>query len=105
MITLCGLWPSSFMSAMPLTTALKSETNSVNRHQKARQLLADKVDPCVEKKASSYTFETVAREWRERWKASRHERHAHYVLTREGRQISKRLCRRTCVHGQDRGGR
>lgn len=53
-----------------------------DRHQKARQLLADKVDPCVEKKASSYTFETVAREWHEHWKASRHERHAHYVLKR-----------------------
>ena len=35
-----------------------------DRHQKARQLLADKVDPCVEKKASSYTFETVARSFR-----------------------------------------
>ena len=53
-----------------------------DRHQKARRLLADKVDPCVEKKASSYTFETVAREWHEHWKATRHERHAHYVLKR-----------------------
>ena len=52
------------------------------RHLKARQLLADGVDPCVEKKASTYTFETVAREWHEHWKASRHDRHAHYVLKR-----------------------
>lgn len=52
------------------------------RHQNARQLLADKVDPCVEKKASSYTFEAAAREWHEHWKAGRHERHAHYVLKR-----------------------
>lgn len=52
------------------------------RHQNARQLLADKVDPCVEKKASSYTFESAAREWHEHWKAGRHERHAHYVLKR-----------------------
>ena len=53
-----------------------------DRHLKARQLLADNVDPCVEKKASSYTFETVAREWHSHWKSSRHERHAHYVLKR-----------------------
>ena len=52
------------------------------RHQQARQLLADGTDPCVEKKASSYTFESVAREWHAHWKASRHERHAHYVLKR-----------------------
>ena len=53
-----------------------------DRHLKARQLLADNVDPCVEKKASSYTFETVAREWHSHWRSSRHERHAHYVLKR-----------------------
>ena len=52
------------------------------RHQKARQLLADGVDPCVEKQATSQTFETVAREWHAHWKVSRHARHAHYVLKR-----------------------
>jgi integrase len=52
------------------------------RHQNARQLLADGTDPCVEKKASSHTFESVARDWHAHWKSSRHERHAHYVLKR-----------------------
>lgn len=52
------------------------------RHQEARRLLADGIDPCLEKQASSHTFETVAREWHGHWKASRHERHAFYVLKR-----------------------
>jgi integrase len=53
-----------------------------DRHQKARELLTEGVDPCLEKKATGKTFETVAREWHGHWKSSRHERHAHYVLKR-----------------------
>jgi integrase len=53
-----------------------------DRHLEARRLLADGVDPCVEKQVSGKTFEAVAREWHEHWKASRHQRHAHYVLKR-----------------------
>jgi len=53
-----------------------------DRHQKARELLAEGVDPCVEKQATGKTFETVAREWHGHWKSGRHERHAHYVLKR-----------------------
>jgi integrase len=52
------------------------------RHQAARQLLADGVDPSVEKQTTGKTFETVAREWHTHWMANRHERHAHYVLKR-----------------------
>jgi integrase len=52
------------------------------RHLQARQLLADSVDPCVERRAAGKTFEEVAREWHGHWKADRHERHAHYVLRR-----------------------
>jgi integrase len=53
-----------------------------DRHLEARRLLADGIDPCVEKQVSGKTFETVAREWHDHWKASRHQRHAHYVLKR-----------------------
>lgn len=52
------------------------------RHQRAKQLLADRVDPGAERDASEKTFEVVARDWHAHWKAKRHERHAHYVLGR-----------------------
>ncbi|HTY50227.1 MAG TPA: integrase arm-type DNA-binding domain-containing protein [Steroidobacteraceae bacterium] len=52
------------------------------RHQHARQLLADGIDPGAQRETSTKTFEVVAREWHTRWKANRHERHAYYVLRR-----------------------
>lgn len=52
------------------------------RHQRARQLLADGIDPGAQREASAKTFETVAREWHTRWKENRHQRHAYYVLRR-----------------------
>jgi integrase len=52
------------------------------RHLRARQLLADGVDPSAERRAAGKTFEAVAREWHAHWKAERHQRHAHYVLKR-----------------------
>jgi integrase len=52
------------------------------RHQEAREQLAEKIDPCLVKQISGKTFEDVAREWHGHWKASRHQRHAHYVLAR-----------------------
>lgn len=52
------------------------------RHQAARQLLVDGVDPAAEKRAIGKTFEVVAREWHAHWMANRHQRHAHYVLKR-----------------------
>jgi integrase len=52
------------------------------RHQAAREKLVEKIDPCLEKQVSGKTFEEVAREWHDHWKASRHQRHAHYVLAR-----------------------
>jgi integrase len=52
------------------------------RHREARLLLVDGVDPAAEKQTSGKTFEVIAREWHDHWKADRHERHAHYVLKR-----------------------
>ena len=52
------------------------------RHQRARQLLADAIDPGAERETSEKTFEVVARDWHTHWKANRHERHAYYVLRR-----------------------
>jgi len=49
---------------------------------KARELLADGIDPSARKKESSKTFEAVAREWHARWSAQLHSRHAQYVLKR-----------------------
>jgi len=57
-------------------------TKARDRHLAARQLLAEGIDPSVEKKTSSHTFETIAREWHDHWKRSRHDRHAYYVLKR-----------------------
>lgn len=51
------------------------------RHQEARRLLAEDIDPSAERKTNK-TFEEVARAWHAHWKSSRHERHAHYVLKR-----------------------
>jgi integrase len=53
-----------------------------SRHQRARQLLADAIDPGAERETSEKTFEVVARDWHTHWKANRHERHAYYVLRR-----------------------
>jgi integrase len=53
-----------------------------SRHQKARQKLADGIDPSTERQASSKTFESVAREWHEYWRTDRDPRHADYVLKR-----------------------
>jgi integrase len=53
-----------------------------SRHQRARQLLVDGVDPGAERDTSEKTFEIVARSWHTHWKANRHERHAYYVLRR-----------------------
>ena len=52
------------------------------RHQDARRLLAEGVDPSAKKQASVLTFELVARQWHCHWSMGRSERHAHYVLTR-----------------------
>ncbi|HEY3784431.1 MAG TPA: integrase arm-type DNA-binding domain-containing protein [Steroidobacteraceae bacterium] len=52
------------------------------RHREASRLLVDGIDPAAEKRALGKTFEVIAREWHDHWKAARHERHAHYVLKR-----------------------
>jgi integrase len=52
------------------------------RHQHARQVLADGIDPGAGRDTSEKTFEVVAREWHVHWKANRHQRHAYYVLRR-----------------------
>jgi integrase len=77
-----------------------------SRHQRARQLLADGVDPGAEREASEKTFEVVAREWHRHWKANRHERHAYYVLRRLEADIfpefgASRLSDLTTVHFRD----
>jgi len=81
-------WPFNFqINGRNKTLALGvypdvSLAKARDRHQKARELLTEGVDPCLEKQATGKTFETVAREWHGHWKSSRHERHAHYVLKR-----------------------
>jgi hypothetical protein len=45
------------------------------RHQHARQLLADGINPGAERATSEQTFKVVAREWHTHWNANRHERH------------------------------
>jgi len=77
-----------------------------SRHQRARQLLADAVDPGAERETSQKTFEVVAREWHTHWKANRHERHAYYVLRRLEADIfreigASRLSDLTTVHFRD----
>src|SRR5580700_3146317 len=77
-----------------------------SRHQRARQLLADAIDPGAEREASEKTFEVVAREWHTHWKANRHERHAYYVLRRLEADIfpefgASRLSDLTTVHFRD----
>ncbi len=52
------------------------------RHQQARQLLAEDIDPAQHKQASEKTFEDVAREWYARWMTGRTNRHAHYIIKR-----------------------
>lgn len=56
------------------------------KHQEARTLLADGINPMAErkakKKAEAVTFEVVARQWHAHWAPERSERHAGYVLTR-----------------------
>jgi integrase len=53
-----------------------------SRHLQAKRLLADGVDPAVEKQGVGKTFEAVAREWHAHWMTNRHQRHAYYVLKR-----------------------
>lgn len=53
-----------------------------DRHRLARELLADGVDPGVEKAGVGKTFEDVANAWHARWRSSRSQRHADYVLKR-----------------------
>lgn len=52
------------------------------RLQEARERLADGIDPIAEQRAINQPFENVARDWYERWKADRNERHTIYVLRR-----------------------
>jgi integrase len=52
------------------------------RHQDARRHLSEGVDPAVQKQVSDSTFEAVAREWHARWRQSRHQQYASYVLKR-----------------------
>ena len=52
------------------------------RHQEARRLLAEGIDPAAEQKLVITTFESVARTWYERWKVGRHPQYAFYVLKR-----------------------
>lgn len=52
------------------------------RHQRARERLAEGIDPSIDKQVSAKTFEAVAREWYAHWKSGRNERHAGYVLKR-----------------------
>ena len=77
-----------------------------SRHQRARQLLADAIDPGAERETSEKTFEVVARDWHTHWKANRHERHAYHVLRRLEADIfpefgASRLSDLTTVHFRD----
>lgn len=53
-----------------------------DRLQAARVQLANDTDPAAGKRATNKSFEAVAREWYERWKTGRNERHTVYVLRR-----------------------
>lgn len=57
-------------------------TKARARLQEARERIAEGADPAAEKRATNMPFETVAREWYERWKTGRNERHTVYVLRR-----------------------
>ena len=61
------------------------------RLQGARTMLAEGVDPAAGKANAEKTFEDVAREWFERWKEGRHERHAHYVIRRLEQDVFPQL--------------
>jgi len=55
------------------------------RHQEARQMLADGTDPMAQRKQPAVlalTFEDVARQWLAHWGANREARHAGYVIRR-----------------------
>lgn len=52
------------------------------RHQEARQQLADGVDPGAFKQAVSRDFEAVARAWLAHWRTGRSERYVGYVISR-----------------------
>lgn len=52
------------------------------RHQEARRLLADGIDPGAAKQAVSRDFEAVARAWLAHWRPGRSERYVAYVITR-----------------------
>ncbi|MBX3694298.1 MAG: tyrosine-type recombinase/integrase [Steroidobacteraceae bacterium] len=52
------------------------------RLQEARARLVAGIDPVAEQRAVNRPFEAVGREWYERWKTGRNERHTIYVLRR-----------------------
>jgi integrase len=52
------------------------------RHQDARRLLADGIDPGAVKQAVSQDFEAVARAWLAHWRPGRSERYVAYVIGR-----------------------
>ncbi|MEZ5488636.1 MAG: integrase arm-type DNA-binding domain-containing protein, partial [Steroidobacteraceae bacterium] len=52
------------------------------RHQEARRLLAEGMDPGAVKQAVSKDFEAVARAWHDHWKVGRTEHYAQSVKTR-----------------------
>ncbi|HTY48906.1 MAG TPA: Arm DNA-binding domain-containing protein, partial [Steroidobacteraceae bacterium] len=51
-------------------------------HHDARKQLAAGVDPSTGRQTAGRTFEAVARDWHEHWKAGRSAGYAHYVLKR-----------------------
>ncbi len=63
-----------------------SLTKARAKHQAAKELLDDGLDPMGQRKAekleSTVTFETVSRQWFKHWKADKSERHVEYVLKR-----------------------
>ncbi|MBV6415836.1 MAG: Prophage integrase IntS [Steroidobacteraceae bacterium] len=66
------------LGVYPDTSLVKAR----GRHLEAREQLADGIDPGAVKQARASDFETVARLWFDRWKASRSDRHTVYVIRR-----------------------
>ncbi len=64
------------------------------RFQDAREQLAAGIDPAAEKRTMNKHFEEVARNWYDRWKAGRNQRHAVYVLRRIEADVFPQLGRR-----------
>ena len=65
------------------------------RHQEARKLLSQGVDPMAAKKAhtaagkerAANSFEAVAREWHEIWKTDKHPHHAKLAVVQLGKHV------------------